>query len=53
MLIAIVNARPRSASGTPRWISRTLYSAAAPFPMPASDDGRRAIQTFGATAAMP
>src|SRR3954466_14086335 len=50
-LIASVKARPRYESGTPRWISSTLYRAAAPLPMPATTTGSVATQTFGATEA--
>src|SRR5438445_4780694 len=53
VLIIIANARPRRASGAPRWTSSALQTIAEPFPQPATITEADATQTFGAAAAPP
>ncbi len=50
VLITTVNARPRTASGAPRWTSSTLITNAAPLPMPENAIAPAATQMFGETA---
>ena len=53
VLISIAKARPRSASGAPRWTSSELQTIAEPFPQPATITEADATHTFGAAAAPP
>jgi len=50
-LISTANARPRSASGAPRWTSSELQTIAEPFPQPETTAHAEATQTFGDAAA--
>src|SRR3954447_12392219 len=49
-LMITVNARPRTASGAPRWMSRTFVTKAAPLPSPDRTMAADATQTFGDSA---
>ena len=50
-LMSTLKARPRSASGAPRWTRRALQTTVAPFPTPKTAAKAAATQTSGEIAA--